>query len=51
MCFIALITSIVFGSITLVSPKSKDVGISLTFGFLSVAFGSKAIQKIAENKT
>ena len=50
MSFIALITAIVFGLVTLFNENAKEVGINLTFSFLVAAFTPKAVQKFAENR-
>jgi hypothetical protein len=48
MCFISLISSILFGVLTIYTGN-KD-GIIVTFGFLLGAFAPKALQKFAEQK-
>lgn len=48
MCFIALISSIIFGVLTIYT-QNQD-GIIVTFGFLLSAFAPKALQKFAEQK-
>lgn len=48
MCFIALISSILFGVLTIYT-QNQD-GIIVTFGFLLGAFAPKALQKFAEQK-
>ena len=50
MSFVALISAIVFGSISLVASDSQgNVGINLTYSFLVAAFTPKAVQKFAED--
>lgn len=52
MCFVSLLTSILFGVITLwIAYNGKTDngnGILITFGFLVGAFAPKAVQKFAE---
>ena len=52
MSMIALITSIIFGLISLLHPLAKGNinGIYLTVAFLIAAFAPKALQKFAEVK-
>ncbi len=50
MSFIALISAITFGGLTLIKPEIKDVGVQLTYSFLVAAFAPKAVQKFAENR-
>lgn len=52
MSFMALLASLVFGTITLLHPAAvQDLdGLYLTFGFLLGAFAPKALQKFAESK-
>ena len=50
MSFIALITAIVFGGLTIMMDTTSDHGIFITFGFLLSAFAPKALQKFAETK-
>lgn len=50
MSFIALLSSIMFGLVTLVytTGDSQQSGVFITFGFLLAAFAPKALQKFAE---
>ncbi len=49
MSVVALIASIVFGLITLLtSTANQNSGLFITFGFLLAAFAPKALQKFAE---
>ena len=51
MSFVALIASIVFGLITLLtSTADQNSGLFITLGFLLAAFAPKALQKFAETK-
>ena len=51
MSVVALIASIVFGLITLLtSTANQNSGLFITFGFLLAAFAPKALQKFAETK-
>ncbi|GBF78623.1 hypothetical protein [Aphanothece sacrum] len=50
MSFIALISAITFGGITLFKPDIKEVGIQLTYSFLVAGFAPKAVQKFAETR-
>jgi len=49
MCFCSLIVSTIFGYITLTTPTTD--GVALTVAFLVGAFAPKAVQKFAEEKT
>lgn len=52
MSFISLLSSIMFGLITLLytSGEAQQSGVFITFGFLLGAFAPKALQKFAESK-
>ena len=51
MCFMSLLASMGFGTITLVMPGANAVqGVYITFAFLLGAFAPKALQKFAETK-
>ncbi len=52
MSFISLLSSIMFGLITLLytSGETQQSGVFITFGFLLGAFAPKALQKFAESK-
>lgn len=49
MSFIGLIAAIVFGGYTITHPDVQS-GTEITFTFLTMASGSKVIQKFAEKK-
>ena len=49
MCMMSLISSIVFGILTIM-PNGSQNGEVITFGFLVAAFAPKAVQKFAETK-
>ena len=49
MCFVSLIASIVFASISLQSGSVESGELYIIFGFLVAAFAPKAVQKFAEN--
>lgn len=49
MSFVALISAIVFGFLTILQPGGGQ-GVYITFGFLLAAFAPKALQKFAETK-
>ncbi len=58
MCFFALITAIIFGSLSLINAhkssntnnNSSSSDVNMTFIFLVAAFAPKALQKFAEIK-
>ena len=52
MSFVALLASIMFGTISLLLSEvdTQQTGIFLTFGFLLAAFAPKALQKFAETR-
>ena len=51
MSFIALVASIIFGALTVLTENGDAVnGIYITFGFLLAAFAPKALHKFAKTK-
>jgi hypothetical protein len=48
MCFISLLSSILFGILTIYTGNND--GIIITFGFLVGCFAPKAVQKLAEKE-
>ena len=48
MSWVALLTAIVFGWLTLTQEDNQTTGVQITFGFLIAAFAPKAVQKFAE---
>ena len=50
MCFVSLLSAVVFGFLTIQLKPENQNGIYITFGFLIGAFAPKAVQKFAEQK-